>query len=249
MINIITRFSRKERFLNYHLPSIKKQTYRNFNHIITFEYDKDREWLESVTDKETTTLCKVHPVKKLEGLERSFYYSQWGGYLDFETIDYRVRGQDEEVDDSPNWKGGRYKLPHFPFNIYLIRAEKKVKEGFIIYLDDDDRLYSENSLKILADNSVDSDCLYIFNQDFMGDVLPKQFAINYDKMNCPPALGVGFNGSTFSFHSKYLEYTAWEQWSGDDWRTFQSLWYNIPKRDYINEIIIEVPKSSYGEVY
>lgn len=248
MINIITRFSRRERFLNYHLPSIKNQTYRNFNHIITFEYDKDREWLESVTDKETTTLCKVHPVKKLEGLERSFYYSQWGGYLDFDTINYQVRKDDEEIDTTPNWKGGRYSRPHFPFNIYLLRAEKKVKEGFIIYLDDDDRLYTNKSLEILSENFLDKDTLYIFKQKFMESIHPHNFALDHDKLNCPPALGVGFGSSVFGFHSKYLEYTAWEQWSGDDWRTFQSLWYNIPKRDYIDEIIIEVPESLLGKV-
>ena len=53
---------------------------------------------------------------------------------------------------------------------------------------------------------------------------------------------------TPKLHSKYLEHTAWDEWSGGDWKTIQSLWYAIPKHDLINKPIIRVTDiQGYGE--
>lgn len=264
LINIITRCSRKDKFLNFHYPSIQNQTYRNFNHIITYENNDVKNFLLENTDPKITTLCKVFPTRKMEGVYRSFYYSQHGPYDDMDYINYKLWDESEEVTPYPNWEGGRFKLKHFPYNLYLIRAEKKVKEGWIIYLDDDDRLYDSYSLENLALKCKDEDTLYFFrnvasdknikewgkwghdNSD--DDLLPLEYALKHVIDGTSPAMGVGIGGSTQTFHSKYLEYTAWDEWGGGDWRTVQSLCYNIPKREDLNLKIIQQGFPGNGEI-
>jgi len=253
MINIITRFSRKHSFLFKCLKSIQSQTYQNYHHIITFEKEEDRAFLLNFTDPEKTTLCKVFPEKKLDGLYKSFYYRQHFLFDDIKTINPKLWQPEEGEIDEPNWEGARVRTQHFPYNLYMIQAEKKVKEGWILYLDDDDKLNGNNSLEILNSRHVDEDTLYVHNlYDGSSDlILPRPIAIEHSitVYNEPPALGIGFASSVFTYHSKYLEHTAWNEWYDSDWRTFQSLWYNIPKKEYIDQILINITNSNLGQVF
>jgi hypothetical protein len=253
MINIITRFSRKDIFLEKCLKSLKSQTHQEYHHIITFEKEKDREFLTYFTDPEKTTLCKVFPQKKLDGLYKSYYYRQHFLFDDINTIDPKLWNIEEGEIDQPDWEGGRVRTPHFPYNLYMIQAEKKVKEGWILYLDDDDEFIKEDSLEILHNRQIDEDTLYVHNlyKEDEGLVYPRPIAIEHSitVYNEPPALGIGFASSVFTYHSKYLEYTAWDEWYDSDWRTFQSLWYNISKKEYINDVLINVPNSNGGMIF
>ena len=253
LINIITRFSRKDKFLENCLPSIQSQTYENYHHVITYETEDMKDFLLGHIDPSKTTLCKVFPMKKIKGLSKSFYYKQHRLFDDVDKIDAKLWTPEEEGVSSPNWKGGRTKFAHFPYNLYFIRAEKKIREGWVIYLDDDDQLYKDTALEELARNLVDEDTLYFFRVS-KGDelaLLPHGYAVEHSAVpnsKQPPALGVCFSSSTQTFHSKYLEYTAWDEWSGSDWKTVQSLWYTIPKHDLVNKPIIKVtPVQGYGE--
>ena len=250
MINIITRFSRREIFLNKCLRSIKTQTYQNYHHIITFEKEEDRVFLLNFTDSKKTTLCKVFPQKKLDGLYKSFYYRQHFLFDDIKTINPKLWQPEEGEIDEPNWEGGRVRTVHFPYNLYMIQAEKKIKEGWILYLDDDDELKDQNSLEKLHNRNIDEDTLYVHNLfvENLNLILPRPIAIEHSitERNEPPAVGIGFASSVFTYHSKYLEHTAWNEWYDSDWRTFQSLWYNIPKKEYVDEIIVNVPQGHAG---
>lgn len=263
LINIITRCSRKDKFLNLHYPSIQNQTYRNFNHIITYENDDMKSFLLENTDPEVTILCRVFPTKKMEGAYRSFYYSQHGPYDNLEYLDYKLWNENEETTDYPDWGGGRWKFKHFPYNLYMLKAEQKVKKGWVLYLDDDDMLCEPSSLEGLAQKLEDQDTLYFFRcvssnsniktwgvhnfEDRTDNLLPLDYALNHALEGYPPALSVGFNSSTQCFHSKYLEYTAWDEWSGSDWKTVQSLWYNIPKKERLELKITQLSPPGGGK--
>ncbi len=162
LINIITRCSRKDKFIDTHYPSIKNQTYKNINHIITYESDDIKNFLLENTDPNITTLCRVFPTKKLEGTYRSFYYKQHGPYNDLEHLDYKLWGEKEETTPYPNWQGGRWKFKHFPYNLYMLKAEQKVKKGWVLYLDDDDMLHEPSSLENLSQKLKNQDTLYFF---------------------------------------------------------------------------------------
>jgi glycosyltransferase involved in cell wall biosynthesis len=251
LINIVTRCSRKDKFLKNCLPSIQSQTYENYHHVITYETEELKNSLLEYVDPGKTTWCKVFPTKKIKGLYKSFYYKQHGLLDDVDKIDAKLWTPDEEGVSSPNWKGGRTKFMHFPYNLYLIRAEKKIREGWVIYLDDDNQLYKDTALEELANGLVDEDTLYFFRIVKPSEWLPHDYVLNHSaipKGEQPPALGVGFTGHTIIFHSKYLEHTAWDEWSGSDWKTVQSLWYSIPKHNLINKPIIKItPVQGYGE--
>jgi len=251
LINIITRCSRKDKFLKDCLPSIQAQTYKNYLHIITYESEELKQSLLEYVDPGKTTWCKVFPMKKIEGLYKSFYYKQHGLFDDVDKIDAKLWTPDEEGVTNPNWQGGRTKFMHFPYNLYFIRAEKKIREGWVIYLDDDDQLYKDTALEELANDLVDEDTLYFFRIVRLNEWLPHDYVLEHSAISegkGPPALGVGFVSSTQTFHSKYLEYTAWDEWSGSDWKTVQSLWYNIPKHDLINKPIIRITDTQgHGE--
>ena len=251
LINIVTRCSRKDKFLKNCLPSIQSQTYENYHHVITYETEELKNSLLEYVDPGKTTWCKVFPTKKIKGLYKSFYYKQHGLLDDVDKIDAKLWAPGEEGVSNPNWKGGRTKFAHFPYNLYLIRAEKKIREGWVIYLDDDDQLYKDTALEGLAGNLVDEDTLYFFRIARDKELLPYDYVLEHSCVpngQQPPALGVCFGGSTISFHSKYLEHTAWDEWSGSDWKTVQSLWYSIPKHNLINQPIIRVtPVQGYGE--
>lgn len=252
LINIVTRCSRKDKFLNYCLPSIESQTYKNYHHVITYETEDMKNFLLEHTDPSKTTLCKVFPMKKIEGLWKSIYYKQHGVFDDVDKINAKLWVPEEEgVTLNPIWQGGRTRLKHFPYNLYLIKAERKIKEGWVIYLDDDDQLKHEGALETLSQRLVSKDTLYVFNIYKQDEdlIYPRPIAIEHSitVFNEPPALGIGFGGSAFTYHSDYLDYTAWDEWSGSDWKTFQSLWYNIPNKEYIEEILVLVEQSGLGE--
>ena len=234
LINIVTRCSRKDKFLKNCLPSIQSQTYENYHHVITYETEELKNSLLEYVDPEKTTWCKVFPTKKIKGLYKSFYYKQHGLLDDVDKIDAKLWTPDEEGVSSPNWKGGRTKFMHFPYN-----------------LDDDNQLYKDTALEELANGLVDEDTLYFFRIVKPSEWLPHDYVLNHSaipKGEQPPALGVGFTGHTIIFHSKYLEHTAWDEWSGSDWKTVQSLWYSIPKHNLINKPIIKItPVQGYGE--
>ena len=241
LVNIVTRFSRKDKFLKNCLPSVQSQTYKNYHHVITYETEDMKNFLLEHTDPSKTTLCKVFPMKKIKGLSKSFYYKQHGLFDDVDKIDARLWTPEEKGVSSPNWKGGRTKFNHFPYNLYMIKAERKIKEGWVIYLDDDDWLYKDTALEEAVERLIDKDTLY-FCRVFLGEaLLPNDYALEHSaipKGKQPPALGVGFGSQCIIFHSKYLDYTAWDEWTGSDWRTIQSLWYSTPKHDLINKPII-----------
>lgn len=113
-----------------------------------------------------------------------------------------------------------------------------------MYLDDDDMFYNKYSIENIVKNTKDIDTLYFLKYKKGENTYPEPFALEHSLNNEPPALGVGFCSSSIAFHSKYLEHTAWDEWSGSDWKTIQSLWYNIPNKSIIDEpiaILTEIP--------
>jgi len=249
MINIITRLSRKNSFKNKLLPSLKSQTFQNYHHVITYSSKDIRDFVEPYVDKDKTTFCKVFPQRKLSNLHKGINYNQENIFDKLEDLDPRVFDEKkEQFNQRPDPTGSRVHFSHFPFNLYHIKAESKLKPGWVIYLDDDDTLYDNISLEILNNFATDPDTLY-FYRFFMKGVGPDETALRHSLNDLPPALGTGFCGASFTFHTKYLDYTNWDEWSGADWRTCQSLWYNVKNVSLIDKIIQNISdEPGLGEV-
>lgn len=258
IINIITRFSEKEN-LDRCLKSIYKQTYQNIHHIITYEHNKDREYLESkLSPNIDTTLVKVPNLKAVKGLSYTYnhhdYYTKFlePNYEFWDKKPYSKEDMGIRVDVDPvKFKLGswwcetlgftfRVKLNHFPYNLYIKEAEKFVKEGWIAYLDNDDEIIEPNGIEELVKQLEDEDTLHIvkFFHFEQNQAKPDKFWLFYQAGH--PFVYNDIGTYNIIFHTKYCKYTLWDEWRGADYRTARALEEVIPKKKFIDKIIVKV---------
>ena len=262
LINIITRASREESILTS-INSVKSQTYKNVHHIVTYETEEMRKYLIDVVDKEKTTLVKVPKYKHIP--ELSYSYNHHDAYTKFlnpnwEFWDRKVHINGEGFDPNHriNVKSNRYETPgvgwatdlsftmrkeiyHFPYNQYLKIAERYLKEGWVVYLDDDDSFYENNTLEKVSKALIEvgEDTLFLIKTIANYGVKPSDKIWFELKVGLPLVLGA-IGASNFIFHSKYADYTAWDEWRGADYRTAKCLEEVIPKKAFLNEILVNV---------
>ena len=90
-------------------------------------------------------------------------------------------------------------------------------------------------INILENNE---DTLHIFRKiSTVGKTMPSEISWSKIKSGHPVILH-DFGTSCFCFHSKYLDYTVWDEWSGADYRTAKALEKMIPNKNYIENISI-----------
>jgi glycosyltransferase involved in cell wall biosynthesis len=142
-------------------------------------------------------------------------------------------------DKNPNPNTG----PYSPHNLYFNEVHKYIKDGWVIYLDDDDRFVDsfslENVVKLINNN--DEDTLIIWRMIYSnGSFLPLDVSPSR-----PPRIG-GIGGSCFTFHSKYINIATWDSWKCSDFRVIDRLYKQIPKNIFSTEPIIFVPSAGFG---
>lgn len=250
LINIVTRMSRLEGFRRCR-ESIDKQTYGIINHIVTVENDKNEGIVRELTDEKNTSICRVTPVKYVPNLWKSFWYNQYTQVKELDKWKYKLWDGLEKTSKIAMYNGCRFKVNHFPYNLYCLKAEKFVNDGWVIYLDDDDYFHDEKSLELIVNNILEHDVDTIHWMRTINDAgvpggypeapYPPDYVMQHLKENVPPALNLVCS-SNFCFHSKYLPYTAWETWRGDDYRTASSLAAKISKNNAIYEVVIDKRK-------
>lgn len=261
LINIITRASRKESVL-ISIESVKSQTYKNIHHIITYETEEMREYLTDVVDKKKTTLVKVLNNKQIPGLSYSYnHHDLYTKFLEpnWEFWDRKVHINGEGFDPKhkidvvsnkyEQWFGFatdlsftmRKEIHHFPYNQYLKIAERYLKEGWVVYLDDDDSFYGKNTLEKVSKALIEvgEDTLFLIKTIANYGVKPSKKMWLSMKVGHPLVLGA-IGASNFIFHSKYVDYTAWDEWRGADYRTAKCLEEVIPKKAFLSTILVNV---------
>jgi len=263
IINIVTRVSRKETFDRCY-NSIHEQTYKNINHICTYQNDDIYNFLK---DYENLNLLKVPNLKSFNNLYYSFnshtltddfINPNWDIFdrkielsKDYEifSIPAEVKKFEKKISDNsyyfcytPDFTV-RWQLKHFPYNQFLKIAEKRFKDGWVIYIDDDDVFMNENSLKTIVDNikKHDEDTIHIWKAKYLNSNSTKPSEDFWIKMSmCYPFVLNEVGGSIFTYHTKWSDWTMWDEWSGADYRTLKSLEKVIPNKNFIDEIIIHI---------
>lgn len=250
LINIITRMSRKEGFKRCR-ETVDNQTYGVINHIVTVENAENEDYVRGLTKEHNTSICKVTPVKYVPNLFKTFWYNQYTLVPELEKWKYKLWDGLEETSNNAQFDGCRFKVNHFPYNLYCIKAERYLKDGWVIYLDDDDYFHDDKSLELIVNNILqhDNDTIHwmrtIQDQETTGGYpekpYPPDYVMEHLKGDIPPALNL-ICSSNFCFHTKYIDYTAWETWRGDDYRTASSLASKIAKNNSIMEVVIDKRK-------
>ena len=262
LFNIVTRASRKNYFKICY-DSIHSQTYKKFRHIVTYETEEMREYLEQFDD---LVLVKVPHKRKIPGLSICSMYNQCTeDYLnpDYDFLDYKVLNREETWEeniykedrvkvkqisiDTPTKDGiNKWFTPpeawrqyyyHFPYNSYLKIAEKEFQDGWVIYIDDDDQLFESTTLEKLNKTIIDygtEDVLHINQWEYPnGDLIPNEhYSFLYS--HGFPFVWAQMSSLCLLFHTKYADYTYWDEWSGGDFRTAVSLREKIGKINLTN---------------
>lgn len=265
--NFVTRFSRKK-MIQRTIDSLRSQTYQNFRHYITYENKEDLEFLKSLNYGPTykTKFIKVPKYNKMEhvGIYYEYHdiytdYSQWDWYKDNVNVFYgkppKRDNEKEEISYEPItfksdtfWcssyeKSLRLVCKHFPYNLYLKIVEGYMKDGWVIYLDDDDHIFKNDSLENLACEveKHNEDTLHIF-KILKSDktTMPSDLYFRYMETG-HPIIHKECGASNFTYHTKYKQYINWDEFRLSDVRAVKSLERVIPKKNMIDMILISTP--------
>jgi glycosyltransferase involved in cell wall biosynthesis len=124
----------------------------------------------------------------------------------------------------------------FKYNLYLNDLQNEVKDGYIIYLDDDDKLWDKYSLKKLTNVIKSDEDLIFWRVKFPNRLVPSD-----DNFNNPPVLK-DISGIGFTFHNK--QKINWEPFKRGDFRVANKLFSSISNKIFLNEIITGLQRIS-----
>ncbi len=110
------------------------------------------------------------------------------------------------------------------------------KPGYILYLDDDDKFSSADSLGKIAAHISGTDQMLLWRVQFPGYVEPDD--AHFGKM--PQYHYITSSG--FAFHTRYIPYARWDGYTGGDYRTAISLYSHIPQKVFIDEVLTALQK-------
>jgi len=126
------------------------------------------------------------------------------------------------------------KFKHFPYNLYFNQMYESIKDGWIIFLDDDDCFYSPESLKTLASsikavNNVDALFLWKVWAPHRTDTIP-----NEGHFSKKPKHGQ-ITGQGFCFHKNHIDKAQWDDKRGSDFRVITKLYENLSHIEWIDK--------------
>lgn len=193
-INILTRTSGRPNGFKICHESIKKQTYPNINHIVSYDSDKDLDYLNK-----------------------------------FDVMKFKVdREYIVESDCSTNPGTG----PFSPHNLYCNVLLSHVKEGWIMFLDDDDMLAHKKVIEQLVSHiskEKNNEVLFLWQMRYPnGKLLPSKKLVR-QKIIKRNHIG----NCCFLFHSQYATLAMWDAWKCADYRYIKVLYEYIPKKKWI----------------
>lgn len=203
LINILTRTSNRPNGFDMCVKSIKKQTYENINHIVSYDDDLDLNYINN------------YNVSKIK--------------INREEI---IKNDKSVNPNNPNF----WFSPH---NLYCNSLLDEVKDGYIMFLDDDDMLLHENVIEVIVNNIVDEDTILIWKMQYPdGRLLPDSNSYNMKNIK----LG-GIGSPCFLFHSKWKDLYRWDAYKCGDYRFLEKLYKKIPNNKWINAPFIKLNNS------
>tara|TARA_R110000796_G_scaffold63162_2_gene145635 strand:+ start:8052 stop:9830 length:1779 start_codon:yes stop_codon:yes gene_type:complete len=142
-----------------------------------------------------------------------------------------------EEDKIADFKTG----PYSPHNLYFNKLLGEVKDGWVLILDDDDKLTNDHAIETMVKHVKDEDTMVIHQMMFVGNrALPPTNVIND-----PPKLGQ-IGSPCILYHSKYSEDEVWDGWKCGDFRFIEKIYNKIPNKVTIPETLVTVGQIGHG---
>lgn len=136
-------------------------------------------------------------------------------------------------------KGEAYGIP-FPYNAYFNDMYKKVKEGLIINLDDDDILLEPTAISSIVKEYKKGNELIFWKVNSLERIIPNKK--NWGKAPvCCDISGIGF-----AFDSKYKKNITWEPYKRGDYRVSSQLYKEIKKVKFIDKILTKTQNGQHS---
>lgn len=202
LINILTRTSKRPLgFENCH-KSIINQTYKNIKHIVSYEDDKDLQYLNKY-DIQKVKVDKYKGEKQINV----------DGYL------------------------------FAPYNSYCNSLLNNVKEGWILFLDDDDNLLHNKVIEeLVTEIKKNDECtMFIWKMRYPdGNTIPSNKYFKYKKIEIN-----NIGTPCILFNSKYKSITTWDNFKGSDFRFIKKLFEEIPNKIWLKRTYIQI--NNFGD--
>lgn len=146
--------------------------------------------------------------------------------------------------DEPQFKPeASVMLEYKPYNLYCNDLLQQVKDGWIMFLDDDDMLAEKNVLKKLVSHikECDEDTLLLWQARFPnGDLIPPVYTFEKEEIKLSH-----IDTACFIFHSKYKDRVKWDCWTAADYRFIRNLSGIIPNQLWIPKTF--TLKNNFGD--
>lgn len=119
-------------------------------------------------------------------------------------------------------------------NLYLNNLNKQVKDGWIMYLDDDDEFKQQDALEIIANQITSEDDLVIWRVDHKVKIIPEDSYWG----KTPQYHHISMPG--FMYHSKYKDQAIFDDLSWADYKVISDLYKIIPNKIWIDKVLTGV---------
>ncbi len=117
------------------------------------------------------------------------------------------------------------------YNLYLNDLARQVKDGWVIYMDDDDLFSSPTAVENIVNKIENDDSLVLWRIFSSSRVVPNDSNFGKEPFNCD------IGGNSFMFHSKHLPSVNWEPYRRGNFRVASKL-YNMLKPVWIDDIYV-----------
>lgn len=118
-----------------------------------------------------------------------------------------------------------------PYNLYLNTLRSRVKDGWIMFLDDDDYFTTDTALEEIVSYITSEDDILLWQVQFPNKVIPEDYLFKYKKIQINHISMIGF-----LYHKKHDHKAKFDYFSGGDFYFMNQLYPQIPNSIWINKI-------------
>ena len=157
----------------------------------------------------------------------------------YNDVDYIVIDREEIIknDNSVNPNTGKYS----PHNLYFNKLMDEVNEGWVMILDDDDRLSNSKSIEKIMDKIEGEDSMVIFQMRFPNNrPIPSNGSLKQR-----PRIG-NIGSPCIVFHSKHLEGVKWDGWKCGDFRFIEKIYNKVKTVVTMQQMLVTIGQIGDG---
>ena len=138
----------------------------------------------------------------------------------------------------------KYSKMTAPWNLYLNDLIERVKDGWIIILDDDDYFKNKNSLNTINEHLIDEMCIYVWKMERRD----KKVSIPEDEyFGKTPFERNHIGMPCFTFHKSAAKNISFDGNKAGDFRFINKLYNKLGQVTWINKELVVIPQKRNGK--